>query len=208
LGYGDSGWTPALAGVTKVCDYHAAGHCRFGADCKLSHDIPRGYVPDKGKGKGKEDRGKGKDDQGKGKGKGKDEKGKGKGKDDKGKGKGKDKGKGKGNGSAPGMGGNKDATTPCFRFNEGSCTALNCPHNHRWMTKAEKETKESFDATRKPKRPKSPGAAALGDCAEWARGSCALGAACTQRHEPSNAPTASAKAKAKAAKARAAAAGQ
>ncbi len=76
------------------------------------------------------------------------------------------------------------------------------------MTKEELATKEGFDVHRKPKRPKSPGAAAIGDGAEWARGSCALGDSCTQRHEPANAPTASAKAKAKAAKARAAAAGQ
>jgi len=72
------------------------------------------------------------------------------------------------------------------------------------MSKEEKATKEAFDANRTPKRPKSPGAAAIGDCAEWARGTCALGDACTQKHDPSNAPTASVKAKAKAAKARAA----
>jgi hypothetical protein len=216
LGYGEHFVTPALVGAGEVCRFHYAGHCNRGDSCTMSHVIPAGYVPpDKGKGKGKDDKGKGKGKEDKGKGQGKEDKGKGKGKEDKGKGKGKeDKGKGKGKddkgkGKGTGMGGNKDATTPCFRYNEGGCWTVNCPHKHRWMTKEEWATKEGYDNTRTPKRPKSPGAAAIGDCAEWARGNCALGTSCTQKHEPSNAPTASAKAKAKAkARAAAAAAGQ
>ncbi len=191
LGYGGQ-LNPALAATQEVCRFFYAGNCTHGSECRKSHEIPPGYTPppskgdkggDKGKGKGENKGGKSdtKGDKGKGKGGGKDGQ-----KDGKGKSKGKDRG------------GDRNASTPCYRYNEGTCTTENCPHNHRMMTKEEKENKASYDEKRAIRRPRSPGAAATGPCPDFAKGNCALGDSCPMNHTPANKPKGKAKAKAKA----------
>jgi hypothetical protein len=203
LGYGSQGGggPPALAaagGGEQVCRFFAAGHCNRGNECRNSHTIPRGYVIPEAKGKG--DKGGKGEKGGKGDAKGKGKKGKDESHGDKGKGKGKQGKDGKGPPKVHGSKGDPNATTPCFRFNEGVCESKACPHNHRTMSKLELETKKGYDDARKLRRPKSPGAAALGDCADWASATgCALGTSCPQKHDAANAPSRKAKAKAKAA---------
>ncbi len=200
LGYGGQ-LNPALAATHEVCQFFYAGNCTHGANCRKSHDIPPGYKPppprtekggDKGKGKGKGEKG------GKGDWSTKGDKGKGKGEwSTKGGGKDTQKGgKGKGKGNGKGKGGDPNATTPCFRFNEGVCTADPCPHNHRRMTKEEKDNKASYDERRAIRRPRSPGAPATGPCSDFAAGNCALGDSCPMQH--TQAPKTKGKAKAKA----------
>ena len=202
LGYGGQ-LNPALAATHEVCQFFYAGNCTHGANCRKSHDIPPGYKPppprtekggDKGKGKGKSEKG------GKGDWSTKGDKGKGKGEwSTKGGGKDTQKGgKGKGKGNGKGKGGDPNATTPCFRFNEGVCTADPCPHNHRRMTKEEKDNKASYDERRAIRRPRSPGAPATGPCSDFAAGNCALGDSCPMQHTQAPKQKGKAKAKAKA----------
>ena len=184
LGYG--GHTPAaLAATTKgdgkgkgkgksdgsvVCRFHAAGNCRFGDTCSMSHVIPRNYVAPEPKGKG----------------------------GDKGSGKSKGDGKGKSKGKGKGKGGDPNSSTPCFRWNEGKCDTPDCTHRHEKMTTEEWANKKTFDDKRALKRPKSPGAAATGPCPDWtSKGSCALGDTCPMKHDPKAKGTPKAKAKAK-----------
>jgi hypothetical protein len=193
LGYGGN---PALVNTVVVCKFHAMGACNRGDSCLMSHEIPKGYVVPTPKGKGDKGKGKGKDDwtnswtenSNKGKGKGKDQQ--------KGKGKGKDKNAGGGRGGGAPKGGNPESPNPCFKWNSPTgCDTPNCRHNHRYMTKDEKAAKKEYDE-RRPPRPKSPGAPAIGKCPDFKKGNCALGDTCPMEHAN---PKGKAKAKAKAA---------
>ena len=67
------------------------------------------------------------------------------------------------------------------------------------MTAEEWANKKPFDDKRAQKRPKSPGAAAVGPCPDWTtKGSCALGDTCPMKHDAKAKAKTKAKAKAKA----------